>query len=335
MTESVHEHVAIAEHKGEPLRRVTFGKPGDLLACYDLLAKGSKSFSAASRLLPRHVRDASAVLYAFCRVADDAVDLGMDDCRVDRLRMRLDRAYAGERLDGPVDRAFSDLVVAFDLPKLVFSALLEGFEWDANGRVYTSFSDTLSYCARVASTVGVAMTAIMTDRQPHVLSRACDLGLAMQLTNIARDVGEDARNGRLYLPRHWLDEERVDVERFMADVKPLPGIERVTLRLLDEADRYYRRAEAGIRVLPWSVRPAIFAARYIYADIGRVIRKRSGDSVTDRAVTSKLRKMLHLGRAIVSSWSRPGPALYDPCAPETAFLVNALARNAKPLEFSP
>ncbi|MBK8253181.1 MAG: phytoene/squalene synthase family protein [Polyangiaceae bacterium] len=309
--------------------RTTFGQPGDLEACYDLLARGSKSFATASKLLPVHVRDASAVLYAFCRVADDAVDLDTDEHRVDRLSARLENVYAGKSLDGAVDRAFFDLVTKYTLPKVIFSALIEGFEWDRTGKVYTTLSDTLAYSARVASTVGVAMTAIMTDRRAHVLARACDLGLAMQLTNIARDVGEDARNGRVYLPGDWLEEEKVDLKAFLRDVKTEPGIERVTLRLLDEADRYYLRAEAGISALPRGVRPAIFAARFIYSDIGRVIRKRGGDGVSSRAVTSKWRKLMNLGRALFASFSAPPPALYEPSANETAFLVNALCTPAE------
>ena len=309
-----------------PVARAEFGLPGDMEACYALLAKGSRSFSAAARLLPRRVRDAAAVLYAFCRVADDAVDLGQEADRVDRLRRRLCRVYAGSGLDGPVERAFADVVRAHDLPIGVFEALFEGFDWDAASRSYETLSDTLSYGARVASTVGAAMTSIMDRRQPHMLARACDLGLAMQLTNIARDVGEDAASGRLYLPAAWLREEGVDPAAFLRDPQALPGVARVVLRLLDAADELYVRADAGIAALPADVRPAIYAARFIYADIGRVIRARGGDSVTGRAVVSGSRKAALLGRALITIWSAPGAALLEPAAPEVQFLVDALAR---------
>ncbi|MFO0586435.1 MAG: phytoene/squalene synthase family protein [Polyangiaceae bacterium] len=309
-------------------RRVTteLGLPGDVDACHALLSRGSKSFSSAGRLLPKRARDASAVLYAFCRVADDAVDLDDSADRVERLRRRLCRVYAGDGLDGPVERAFADLVRVHDLPIAVFDALLEGFEWDVTGRSYETLSDTLAYAARVASTVGAAMTAIMGRREPYMIARACDLGLAMQLTNIARDVGEDARNGRVYLPAEWLRAEGVSPADLLRDPRPLPGVTAAVLRLLEAADDLYARADAGIAALPSDVRPAIYAARYIYADIGRVIRAHQGDSVTGRAVVSGARKATLLGRALITTWSAPGEALYAPPAPEVNFLVDALAR---------
>ena len=301
------------------------GSAGDVAECHALLARGSKSFAAAAHLLPRRVRDASAVLYAFCRVADDAVDLGHEADRVERLRRRLARVYEGEGLEGPVDRAFADVVRRFDLPMEVFTALFEGFEWDARGRTYETLSDTLSYAARVASTVGAAMTAIMGCREPHMLARACDLGLAMQLTNIARDVGEDAASGRLYLPADWLVAEGVDPAAFLRDPQPLPGVRRVVLQVLEVADGLYALGDAGLAALPRDVRPAMLAARFIYADIGRVIRAADGDSVTSRAFVSGGRKGLLLGRALLSSFRAPDSLLHEPPTPETTFLVEAIS----------
>jgi len=309
------------------------GLPGDVEACHALLARGSKSFAAAALLLPRRVRDPAAVLYAFCRVADDAVDLSDDEGRVDRLRERLDRVYSGHGLRGPVERAFAGVVRRHALPERVFSALLEGFSWDVAPRRYATISDTTAYAARVASTVGAAMTAIMGSRQPHMVARACDLGLAMQLTNIARDVGEDAASGRLYLPLDWLAEEGVDAHAFLrAPRGSLAGVSRVVRRLLDVADGLYLRADAGIAALPADVRPAIYAARFIYADIGRVIRENRADSVTSRAVVPGVRKAALLGRAMLASWSSPTAALFDPPAPEITFLVDAIAHPGNPGE---
>ncbi len=96
-------------------------------------------------------------------------------------------------------------------------ALLEGFAWDAAGRRYDTLDDLLDYAARVAGAVGAMMAVLMGVRDPALLARACDLGVAMQLTNIARDVGEDARAGRLYLPLAWLREAGIDPDAFLAD----------------------------------------------------------------------------------------------------------------------
>lgn len=325
---SMASEALLAPPSRRPVRRsrgAQLGLPGDVEACHALLARGSKSFAAAAKLLPRRVRDAAAVLYAFCRVADDAVDLTDDADRVERLRRRLARVYAGEGLDGPVERALADVVRRFDVPVDCLDGLIEGFDWDARGRRYATLSDTLAYSARVASSVGAAMTAIMGSREPHMVARACDLGLAMQLTNIARDVGEDARNGRVYLPADWLRQEGVDQDAFRRDPRPVRGVRKVVLKLLEVADGLYASADAGIAMLPSDVRPAIYAARFIYADIGRVIRENGGDSVTTRAVVPSSRKVALLGKAWLSRWAAPDSLLHAPAMPEVGFLVRAVA----------
>jgi hypothetical protein len=168
--------------------------PADLEACSAAIRTGSLSFHAASRLLPKAVRDPALALYAFCRLADDAVDEGDDKtAAVLRLRDRLDRVYAGRPVNAAADRAFAAVVEGFDMPRALPDALLEGMAWDAVGRRYDDLSGVLAYSARVAAAVGAMMCVLMRVREADALARACDLGLAMQLTNIARDVGEDAR----------------------------------------------------------------------------------------------------------------------------------------------
>ncbi len=303
----------------------------DLRACKAAIRTGSLSFHAASRLLPGRVRDPALALYAFCRIADDAVDEGADKTRaVLALRDRLELVYAGRPRDAAPDRAFAAVVDQFQMPRALPEALLEGLAWDAVGRQYDDLAGVRAYSARVASAVGAMMAVLMGVRDADALARACDLGLAMQLTNIARDVGEDARAGRLYLPREWLAEEGIDPARFLARPAPLPGIRRLTARLLAEADRHYLRAGAGVAALPLACRPGIFAAAQIYAGIGTRIRANGNDSVTRRATTGKLRKVGWLALALTRSagtLALPRPALLhaDP-VPEVAFLVAAAAR---------
>jgi phytoene synthase len=136
------------------------------------------------------------------------------------------------------------------MPRELPEALLEGLAWDGMERRYASLSDLRSYSARVASAVGAMMCVLMEVRDPHALARACDLGVAMQLTNIARDVGEDARAGRLYLPTDWMEAEGIDIDAFLADPRPSPQIRRIVKRLLAEANRLYFRSEPGIARLP-------------------------------------------------------------------------------------
>ncbi|MEM7746062.1 MAG: phytoene/squalene synthase family protein [Pseudomonadota bacterium] len=300
----------------------------DLAHCREAIKHGSKSFYAASKLLPSKVRDAALALYAFCRVADDAVDLNADkSAQVAALRARLERAYAGAPKDDPIERAFAQMIVDFDMPRALPEALIEGLHWDSMACRYRSLSDVRAYSARVASAVGAMMSVLMGVRDRDALARACDLGVAMQLTNIARDIGEDAGEGRIYLPLDWFYDVGLDPDDFLANPEPRPEVADMAKRLLAEADRLYSRAEAGIVALPRGCRPGIYAARYIYAGIGRHIRAADYDSVTRRAHTGLSEKialmMLSLGSAVTDSVMPRSSIIHAPPLDETAFLIEA------------
>lgn len=300
----------------------------DIVACRDLLRCGSRSFYAASFLLPQRFRDPAMALYAFCRIADDAIDCVGDDpvLQADALEMlydRLDRIYAGQPIDDPADRALADVVVEFAMPKRLLEALLEGFEWDAQGRRYEDISGVYAYSARVAGTVGAMMAALMGARSEALVARACDLGVAMQITNICRDVGEDARNGRLYLPRDWMREAGIDPDAWLENPVFNEALASVIRRMLDTADTLYQRADAGIAGLSMGCRAGINAARYLYSEIGRQVERQGLDSISRRAVVPPKRKLQLLapilGKVIVPSRSVTAPALE-----ETRFLVDAV-----------
>lgn len=278
----------------------------DLAACQALLRAGSKSFSLAARLLPRPVREATTVLYAFLRIADDLIDAdpGASQLTIGRLQERLHRIFAGQPIDQPVDRALARVVAQFPLQLGVFEAFLEGLAWDVEGRRYRTLEDLNAYAARVAGTVGLMMAVVMGRRDVVSLSRACALGIAMQLTNIARDVGEDARRGRIYLPLDWLTEAGLDPEAFLRQPRHSVALAEVVQRVLAEADRQYQRADAGIESLPADCRLAIRAARLIYAEIGRYIGRNGFDAVTRRAVVPRWRKLWLLGSATRAQFLR-------------------------------
>jgi phytoene synthase len=300
----------------------------DIAACRRLLRGGSRTFFAASLLLPRAVSDPAIALYAFCRLADDAVDLGGGRTEaVDRLRERLASAYAGRPQKLPADRAFADAVARFAIPRELPEALLEGLAWDARDRRYETLSDLLAYAARVASAVGAMMSLLMHRRDPAVVARACDLGIAMQLTNIARDVGEDARAGRLYLPLQWLREAGLDPEAWLADPRYDARIGGAVRALLAAADVFYARSVAGIAALPRSCRPGIHAARLIYAEIGREVERNGFDSISRRAVVPPSRKLHLLAEACVASLGRR-EALRGDVQPAASFLVEAVAASS-------
>lgn len=308
----------------------------DLAACQVMLAGGSKSFRAAQRLLPRRVAEPAAALYAFCRVADDAIDLnGGGEATLLVLEARLDAAYAGRPGPDPVDRAFARVVARFGIPRALPAALIEGLAWDAAGRRYEDQPALEAYCARVAATVGAMMTLLMGVRDPRALARACDLGVAMQMTNIARDVGEDARAGRLYLPLAWLREEGIEPTAWLAEPRFTPALGRVVARLLEAADRLYTRAETGIPLLPRDCRAGIGAARFVYAEIGRAVERGGLDSVARRAVVPTRRKTWLMAGSLRAALWRVAAGSALPPLPATRFLVDAVGTVPVPARSAP
>ncbi|MFZ7091391.1 15-cis-phytoene synthase [Primorskyibacter sp. 2E233] len=313
--------------------------PKDLEHCVEAIRHGSRSFHAASKLLPARVRDPALALYAFCRLADDEVDLQAAKAdAVLRLHDRLDRAYSGRPADAPADRAFAAIIEDFEMPRALPEALLEGLAWDAMERRYDDLSGLRAYSARVASAVGAMMCVLMRVRDKDALARACDLGVAMQLTNIARDVGEDAREGRLYLPLDWLGEVGIDPEGFLRAPTMSPDLRIVVRRLLREAQTLYNRSEAGIAALPLDARPGIFAARFIYAGIGREVARTGYNSIDQRARTGQGQKLAWLALSVVRAGATAlmpkSAVIHARPVPETDFLIEATARPQKSHDWS-
>ncbi|MCE4554390.1 phytoene/squalene synthase family protein [Roseateles cellulosilyticus] len=306
----------------------------DLAVCRASLAHHSRTFHAASLLLPPAVRAPATVLYGFCRLADDAVDVeGGRRLALTQLRRRLDRVFEGRPQPVAADRALAAVVAQFGIPRGLLDLLLEGLAWDVDGRRYETLAELQDYAARVAGSVGAMMSLLMRTREPDALARACDLGVAMQLSNIARDVGEDARMGRLYLPRDWMREAGLDADAWLAAPTFSPALAGVVQRLLDAADVLYARAGAGVARLPWGCRPGINAARLLYAAVGHEVARAGGDSVSRRAVVPGRRK----GWLLVQAALRLRPftrLLRQPvlpaCAPLLAAVASAPAPCARP-----
>ncbi len=298
----------------------------DVKACRALLRENSRTFFAASLLLPQPVREPALALYAFCRVADDAVDLQPEKAAaVLDLRERLALLYAGEPKDNPADRAFAEIATQFAIPRDIPEALIEGFAWDADFRRYETIHDVYAYATRVAGTVGVMMALLMGARGASALARACDLGVAMQLSNIARDVGEDARERRLYLPMSWLREAGIDPDRWLEAPSFTPALASVTQRLLRAADALYDRVGQGVAELPVACRPGINAARVLYQEIGKQVERNGFDSVSQRAVVSSGRKAALLSKVLMMPTERSATEAVEPLA-EVRHLIDAVVR---------
>ena len=231
-----------------------------------VMAKGSKSFALAAKLLPPSRRDAIAVLYAYCRRVDDAIDLAPQEERpeaLERLRRELDDIYAGEG-------ELASVIRQYRIPRDHFDALIDGMAMDVARTTYRTLDDLRLYCYRVAGVVGLMLCHVMGVSDRNALRNAADLGIAMQLTNICRDVAEDLADGRNYLP---------------------PG--HSVRSLLDEADHYYESGDRGMIALSFRCAFAVRAARLIYAAIGAELRRRDCDPFRGRVVVP-LHKKLYL-----------------------------------------
>jgi phytoene synthase len=266
--------------------------------CRASIAQHSRSFALASRLLPEASRDEAAVVYAWCRRADDAIDLVPEEAQpraLAQLRRELDSIYDGEAQADLVLSAFQAVVARHAVPRDYADELLAGMEMDATGATYPDETALLSYCFRVASTVGLMMSHVFGVREPGALRHAAHLGMAMQLTNVCRDVHEDWQRGRLYLPDSLLGEAGAPHLRSRLG-GPLPRdarqpVARVVRELLCHADSLYESGDRGIPMLPWRAAIAVRTARHVYADIGRVVLAQGADPFAPRAVVSTPRKL--------------------------------------------
>jgi phytoene synthase len=267
--------------------------------CRSIMERHSRSFSFASAQFPGRIRDDAAVVYAFCRQADDAVD-GVEDPRaaadaLSCLRARLRRVATGDDADLDVVSAFAEVMRRRRIPLSVALDLLDGMEMDLQRFSYETIDELLLYCYRAAGTVGLMMAMVMGVSSPAGLARAAHLGIAMQLTNICRDVLEDWGRGRLYLPLSWLDgagcghlQGRVG-RTFPAEAAP--GTAIVVRQLLALADRYYASGDRGLPLLPWRCAMAVRTARLVYSAIGLELARVGHDVRAGRAVVPFSRKL--------------------------------------------
>ncbi len=245
----------------------------------ETMAAGSKSFNTAAKLFNASTRRSALMLYAWCRYCDDVIDgqaLGFRDAsalsgsatqRLAMLKTQTQRAFAGAEMQEPAFAAFQEVATRHAIPPQQAFDHLEGFAMDVRDTHYETLEDTLRYCYHVAGVVGLMMARVMGVRNEAVLDRACDLGLAFQLTNIARDIVEDAETGRCYLPAQWLAEEGIGRQQ-IADPVNREKLARLAQRLVAAAEPYYDSARVGLAGLPLRSAWAIASAHGVYREIG-------------------------------------------------------------------
>ncbi len=279
------------------------------------IARGSKSFSAASLLFDRPTRERAWLLYAWCRRCDDIADgqdhgHGMsrvDDApaRLAELRAKTEAALAGEVVGDPAFDALRIVAAETKLPPAWPRDLLAGFALDAEEWRPRSEDDLYRYCYHVAGVVGCMMAVVMgvSPDDDETLDRACDLGMAFQLANIARDLDEDDRAGRCYLPVEWLVEMDVPPGEAM---RPhyRSRIAVLARRMAERAAAFEASARVGTRALPTRSAWAVLAAADIYGAIGREVARRGERAWDRRVTTSGWQKIGFLARSGVAARTR-------------------------------
>ncbi|WP_299194153.1 phytoene/squalene synthase family protein [uncultured Erythrobacter sp.] len=276
------------------------------------IKQGSQSFSAASRLFDPETRERAWLLYAWCRRCDDIADnqvmggeLGDQsdlDSRLALIRKLTAKAFAGEPTGDPSFDALGVVARECGLTPAMADDVIEGFALDAADWRPRTEADMMRYCFHVAGAVGVMMAVVMgvSPDDQNTLDRACDLGLAFQLSNIARDIVEDDAAGRCYLPTMWLVEQDIEPGQH---TKPhhREELAEMAAHLVKLVEKHEAAARVGAERLPFRSRWAVLSAARIYGAIGRKVRARGTEAWNSRTVVPRWEKALYGARAFLSA----------------------------------
>lgn len=254
-----------------------------------VLARHGKSFYWASLFLGHKLADRAARLYEFCRFVDDIADGDLPH-RQETLADISANLKNNDSLAGPEVKAFLELASEVNISMNAATELLDGMLLDQQPTAVKDQAELLRYCHAVAGTVGLMMCRILDCKHPRADQFAIDLGVAMQLTNIARDVLEDAKMGRRYLPEQWVNFTAAELAT--GDLKYQQPTSAAIEKLLHLADKYYKSALLGIQLLPFRSRFSITVALRVYRQIGILLRRRNLAWWKGRVVVHKLEKIL-------------------------------------------
>ncbi|HMN62927.1 MAG TPA: squalene/phytoene synthase family protein [Anaerolinea sp.] len=265
-------------------------------ATEEIIRSHSKTFFFATGLLPQAERRAIRSLYAFCRASDDLVDCA-DTTQMDLDRWRAEVNLPSDRQGGPVLVSWASVREQHRIDRQYERELLDGIEMDLNFRAFRTWEELETYCYRVAATVGLLSMPVigLAPRATfeQAASYAIKLGVALQLTNILRDVGEDAGRGRVYFPEEDLRRFGLTHQDILNKVYDQRFVDLMRFEI-DRARRLYRESLPGIALLSPSARPAVGAAALLYRAILDEIEKIRYRVHEQRAHTSGGQKMLLL-----------------------------------------
>jgi phytoene synthase len=281
-----------------PPAQISRSLPADLTLaasyqyCRRLTRQASKSFALAAALLPGPKRRAIEALYAFARTSDDVVDEQRDPATA--LESWIAQVHGGAPSADPLLPAWQDTCAAYNLPRSLVDDLLAGVAMDLAIDRYATFEDLQLYCYRVASVVGLLVMHIV-GHQPGADRFAIQLGIALQLTNILRDIGEDARRGRIYLPLEDLERFGVDEEEIVRGIRS-ERFRNLMRWEISRAERLYQASWQGVALLHRDGQMAVAAAALLYRGILPKIVANDFDVWNKRACVSSTEKLLMLPR---------------------------------------
>ena len=261
--------------------------------CQQKAASSGSSFYYSFMFLPPNRRRAITALYAFCREVDDVVDECQDPqiaaTKLAWWRVELDRLYAGQP-DHPVTRALKPVIEEFNLPREQLLEIIDGMQMDLQQTRYLDFTALSLYCYRVASVVGLLAAEIFGFEDRATQKYAHDLGMAFQLTNIIRDVGEDARRGRVYLPLDELKRFEVPVADLL-NARHSDNFRRLMEFQIERAEQFYAQALAALPAIDRkSQRPGLMMAA-IYRTLLDEIKRDGSQVLNQRTSLTPLRKL--------------------------------------------
>lgn len=275
---------------------------------WPLLKRHGKTFAWAAHLMPRRDADRLARLYAICRRLDDLADLdGSAGSKVRLVALRT-QPWSSVSAD-PMARELAMMIADMVLNPATMHQLLDGLISDIGHQAIADEPSLIRYAYLVAGTVGLMVCDVLDVRAPTARKAAVNLGIAMQLTNIARDVHEDAVAGRRYLPATWWDAAPADITAASPDMQRNGAI--AVLRLLDLADGYYASAQCGFAFLPLSSRIGLAVAARVYRGIGVELRRRGGGFHQGRVYVPRWRKAV-LTVAAIGTLATPAKPAVDP-----------------------
>lgn len=252
-----------------------------------IFTKGSKSFSLAARFFPRDLQIGAIQIYHWCRFVDDVVDEKKGN--IEEVQVLTSKVWNS---DEPLDLPYESLRAAalkYQIPETYAQDLLKGMIIDSKNQRFQDLSALKYYCYCVASTVGLMMSHVIGLFHTGALAQAAELGIAMQLTNIARDIKEDYVRGRIYLPKEWLKEMNLSESHLYEDTEKLFELVK---RLIHESELYYEKGRSGISELPLRGAIAVTLASLFYREIGREILRQKERALFRRTVVSKRRKLM-------------------------------------------